>query len=485
MRYNVRWRLCGLVQQRRARPTGFPVAASKVRLFSGRPHEHIDTSHPSYNHSNAEWTVLALDHPLTHAQTGVKIHLVGIHHNSPASLERVEYVMDQVTPAAVCLEIDADRLKSYSAKAEVVLGRYKSQHSGASISPLSPEDLANRAPLSSSRLSGVRTVLSPTSGGTGSSPALSLTEHDHETLTRLGIDPALHLSPTHLHYGLEIGVAVRSAHTHNAVIRSIDIHPDILRSDPSHSTLINDLIRRFRLLPPPIRGTSMLGRGLFWLITRLSFGVKRDVAKEAQADVCSVKDHATYLRCWKTFHPNAYFWWLEVRNAGMVNGIRTCVRDVAESAGLLSATDKSHAKEPPAIVVVVGKSHVFGIAEMWADKVEQEKFPLIKDGMERKLVGEEVIFLDEMIADAMKAEEEAIMAAEAVRNGKTDSGAGAVRILVHEREQTGGSEVADTQKSDADEARTGKKRRSGHVPAPAPPPVRPPPRQPTGIRYVD
>ncbi|TPX62341.1 hypothetical protein PhCBS80983_g00546 [Powellomyces hirtus] len=444
------------------------------RFFSSSPRAKnvIDTSSPQYIQSNAEWSVLALDHPLVHNQTGIRVYIVGIHHNSPASLERVEQVIAEAQPVAVCLEVDSHRLRRFSAKAEIVLGQYRDQanESDATSATTSPA-YSHRVNYTPPRLRGVRTVVQPNAAHTNSAAFTSLTDRDREVLSRLDMDPAHHLSATHIHYGLEMGVAIRAAYEHQAVIRAIDIHPDVLRSDPTHSALIRNLVQRYRLLPPPTRRTSALGRALFWLLTRASLGFRRNVDKEAEADISSVQDHATYLRCWKAFFPSAYFWWLEVRNAGMVDQLRACVRDVAQSRGLLDANGvrKTTREPPPTIVAVVGKSHVFGIAEMWTDVVASEKFPLVKNPVPFQLKGEEIISVEELISSTISNE------LPGARNASTGTSRVIMQHAQHERGKHGQIERRNEPSAP---------RRGGTV-APPPAPDRPPPRTPTGIRYID
>ncbi|KAI8587395.1 hypothetical protein BDZ88DRAFT_240655 [Geranomyces variabilis] len=429
----------------------------------------IDTSDPRYNQSNAEWSVLALDHPLVHEQTGIKVYLVGIHHNSPASLERVQQVIEEAKPVAVCLEVDSRRLRRFSAKAEVVLGglRKAAQPTGSSAK----------------QLDGVRAVTKTSndefSTATVNSAALTaLTERDRSILARLDMDPVLHLSPTHIHYGLEIGVAIRAAYAHDAVVRAIDVHPRVLQSDPTHSALIKDLVRRYRLLPPPTsaatrRRTSLVARMLFWLVTRLSFGFRRNVDMESEADVSSVRDHATYLRCWKAFYPGAYFWWLEVRNAGMVDQIRQCVLDVAKSQGLLDT--RPSPQSPPKIVAVVGKSHVFGMAEMWSDVAAREKFPRVPNSAANRppLRGEEIISVDDLIVSTAAED----FADEASSSDRSDETA----VDSSSRVNVGADHVHE----DPMPSHASPRHYRGSTVAPPPPPSRPPPKPPTGIRYVD
>ncbi|KAJ3006372.1 hypothetical protein HKX48_000157 [Thoreauomyces humboldtii] len=422
------------------------------RGFCFRPALHvpaIDPSHPRYEISNAEWTVLSLDHPLVHKQTGIRVHLIGIHHQSPASVERVQQVIDEVKPVAVCLEVDSQRLGFFAAKAELLLGDHRTTSSTPDTDPRP------------ARLRGVRTVVRPVPSSSIPTER-TLTERDRKVMARLDMDPDAHLSsPARMHYGLEMGVAVRSAYEHDAVVRAIDVHPDALAS-ALHSPLVKHLVGRYRLLPPSDRRASWIGRLLFWCVTKVAFG-RRDVERESERDVSGVVDHATYLRCWKTFFPGAYFWYLEVRNAGMVDRLRDCVRDVAASKGLLKGGrgGRGAGREDPAtIVAVVGKSHVFGMSEMWEATVAKETFPLIKDDAELPILrGEQVISVDDLLASSS--------AKPAVPTA----------MLMEEKEVEPETQEGMIQTPV-------KQRRGGNI-APPPPPGRPPPRKPSGITYLE
>ncbi|KAI8825965.1 uncharacterized protein EV422DRAFT_563781 [Fimicolochytrium jonesii] len=423
----------------------------------------VDTSHPFYATASADWTALSLNHPLLHNQTGIRIHLVGIHHSSPASIDRVNSVIDHVKPAAVCIETDKSRMDLCVAKAAVVLRPSDDPLSGGVDMRIPP------------RLRGVQTIISPSGPNSSASPAFAnLTPKDHDTLSRLGLDPALHLSSDHLHYGLEMAAAIHSALRHSAIVRAIDIHPNVLRNNPAHSQLIEKLIRRYRLLPPSSRKASAVGNAVFWIIQKLAFGWRRDVGAETNADQTSVRDHAMYMRCWKSFYPNPYFWWFEIRNAGMVEQLRNCVRDVAIASKILTPEGvEQRGVERPTIVAVVGKSHVFGMAELWDHfaATEKLKWNPSRDVVGAPLVGEDISSLDELLKAADIARKQPVPVQRTVK----------VAEEIVPADMRRGVRIAPS----AGEPVSPLPPKRGSQVAPPPPPTRSPPRIPTGLKYVD
>ncbi|KAJ3039642.1 hypothetical protein HDV00_011986 [Rhizophlyctis rosea] len=545
-------------------PAYSPLNSRSTRHASSIPIP--DPSHPRYQSSNEAWTDLALNHPLVHAQTGIKVYLVGVHHNSPASLKRVEEVIAKVKPQVVCLELDEDRRSAYEAKGAILLGSGSAAEAAASadpelikllnagetgekveetdkkeevveskeeavedievigevasvgydgvlrkrvvsgqrtaavvyadppppqelqteskqestkqhrrpegmlsywrraISDITGRDLTSKPPqptpqsppptpsndlipldpTAPSRIIKFKTMIPthpiyaiqaahtqvytvatatrasykppPTKIITATShlPVLYVpTESDRRALLRVGVDPTFHFSPSYRSYGLEVGAAIRAARAVGAVIRSIDL-PMEAGSTGRRWERMEHLVERYRIKRHYERRTTKFGTWLFRMVSRFAFmGDKsfpfkerwfkaRDVGKEAEMDVATVKDHALFLRIWAAFHPSPYFWLMEVRNAGMVDGIRSCVRDVAEAEGYLEGlpwpgeedgvdeTKKEDSERtPPSIVVVVGKSHVFGMAELWKSILQEERFKYLKPGQyRRKLTGE-------------------------------------------------------------------------------------------------
>lgn len=60
--------------------------------------------------SNAIWDKIALEQPLVHKQSQIRIHLVGIHHISALSVLRVKNAFTKLKPIAVCVELDHHRV---------------------------------------------------------------------------------------------------------------------------------------------------------------------------------------------------------------------------------------------------------------------------------------------------------------------------------------------------------------------------------------
>ena len=73
-----------------------------------------------YNKANRDWHTLALHYPLLHKQTGTQIHIIGVHHNSPASLDRVQTVIRYLKPSAVLIELHKKTLDYVLAKSDLL-----------------------------------------------------------------------------------------------------------------------------------------------------------------------------------------------------------------------------------------------------------------------------------------------------------------------------------------------------------------------------
>ncbi|KAI9093077.1 hypothetical protein DFS34DRAFT_696747 [Phlyctochytrium arcticum] len=421
-----------------------------------------------YDLKNLEWTLLALDQPLIHHQTGIKIHVVGVHHHSPASLERVQYVIDQVKPVAVCLEVDQARLEAYASKAQLVL-EGKNRNATPEDVKMAISRLQEERNRQDSSVESKRGVFMIESASSTSSNLVPLSDDERLFLSSIGINPNLQFTSDHIHYGLEMGTAVFAARSHGAVVRAIDIHPNTLRAEPPHSPLIKGLIQRFKLARPAAvtRATAVpvFSRFLAWGVQKLGFG-SRNVSRELNQDLVGISDLASLVRIWKTFYSNAFFWWYELRNAIMVENLRDCVRDVAVSRGILAPTFRPTSDPPPTIVVVVGKSHVFGMAEMWVDKVQNLRFPISAEPG-AQLEGVDVKSIEELMNQPLMDATEALRM---IESGVQDSISGSVSISVRHAPVPDGAD---------------KPTQPRKVRPPLSPPPRSPPRKPTGITYVD
>ncbi|KAJ3292226.1 hypothetical protein HK104_005445 [Borealophlyctis nickersoniae] len=396
-----------------------PLIYSRVSTPQSRPYSYYSSrlpnpDHPNYEAANHDWTHTAINFPLIHKQTGIRVHLVGVNHHSPASLARVHEVITTLKPRVICLELDEARRAGYEAKAEALLdqvlrggggsGGGKTDHGGG---PSGVGSIVQGTSSSSSArmVSGRRAVA-----------VQRTTDYDHRALMNLGIDPAAHVDSSHIHYGLEIGVALRAAKSCGAVVRNIDWHPNDLMKSKKGRDVTGELCRKYRLTRLRERRTGALASFLFGHTVKFAFMEgpetgkslwsrfrwRRNIIQEMDYDATTVRDHALYLRVWSRFHRSTHFWWIELRNAGMVDAVKKCLRDVAEADGLLGGVGNQgesnqngtssgqSAARPPSIVVVVGKSHVFGMAEMWKDFVQNDAFELLQPDAIRKRLVEEV-----------------------------------------------------------------------------------------------
>ncbi|KAJ3183169.1 hypothetical protein HDU85_002195 [Gaertneriomyces sp. JEL0708] len=316
------------------------------------------TSSGKHSDVDEDWTSLTLRYPLTHLQTGINIYLCGVHHHSPSSLDRVRRVIQQLKPKALCLEVDQKRWNNLG------FGSYMLNESGEPGLDLRP-------------LKGVQTV-------DRSNPNYL---NDEEDLNSPAID---------CDYGAEMPLAHHLALRNDAkcVTRLIDQHPNTL-SHPSSRTIVSSLIKKYSLKPSSVR-PNLISRGLFKLLLFSSFGSRAvGIERKIGEDKAGVDDWKLYLRIWKTFHPRDWFWWVEARNAGMCEGITEAVRDLGYYYGRLDdganaaaqrhtndfQSEKNNGNSEMNIVVVCGKSHVFGLHELLATTLVRHRFKLAPRNM--------------------------------------------------------------------------------------------------------
>ncbi|KAI9017845.1 hypothetical protein BC832DRAFT_545825 [Gaertneriomyces semiglobifer] len=311
------------------------------------------TSSGKHSDVDEEWTSLTLRYPLTHLQTGINIYLCGVHHHSPSSLDRVRRVIQKVKPKALCLEVDQKRWNTLG------FDSYLLNESG-------------EPGLDLRLLKGVQTVDS-------SNPSY-LNDEDNSN------SPA-----TDSDYGAEMPLAYHLALRNYAkcVTRLIDQHPNTL-SHPSSRAILSSLIKKYSLKPSFVR-PNLISRGLFKLLLFSSFGSRAiSIEREIGEDKAGVDDWKLYLRIWKTFHPRDWFWWVEARNAGMCEGITEAVRDLGYYYGRLEEganaaaqkgtndfqSENTNSNGEMNIVVVCGKSHVFGLYELLVTTLVPHRFKL-------------------------------------------------------------------------------------------------------------
>jgi pheromone shutdown protein TraB len=77
------------------------------------------TERTRYKLANQDWDTLALKYPFQH-YTNCTIYFVGVHHQSPASIQRVEMVLSQIRPSAVCLELTKPKFTNSNTNRQVL-----------------------------------------------------------------------------------------------------------------------------------------------------------------------------------------------------------------------------------------------------------------------------------------------------------------------------------------------------------------------------
>ncbi|KAJ1554924.1 hypothetical protein HK405_003716 [Cladochytrium tenue] len=180
--------------------------------------------------ADSEWDDLALNRPLVHRQTNTRVHLVGIHHQSRASLARVRRVIGELRPSVVCLEVTPAGLADFVAKREIVdrvLGPSPGGGGGGG------GDVVRKPTLHVSK-----SVPAHGSGGEGGG-SIRLTRTELNQLARIGVSQrdldaggGAHLRPNVLDWGLEVGEAVRAARAvPGARVRAIDVGLDTAVSE--------------------------------------------------------------------------------------------------------------------------------------------------------------------------------------------------------------------------------------------------------------
>jgi pheromone shutdown protein TraB len=278
-----------------------------------------------------EWTRLALDRPLIHRQTGLKIHVIGVHHNSKYSIQRVLHVLSELRPAMIGLEIDHSRIGFLSSKSRLLL-RNSSSDEDRPILISSTDDM---------------------------------TSQDRLMAEQYGLDP----SSESLQYALEMAAGLKAGKAMGSIIKLLDVPPKILmenKASQETKKIIESAKIRFRLGRHIPTRTSSLGSFLYNLAQRLAFkGI--NMQQQIDADRASLSDHAYQLQIWSRFYPTPYYWFLELRNAVMLENLFTSIQTMMFNGLDIPSSSKLNADT---IALVVGKSHVFGLMEMWNQVLE-------------------------------------------------------------------------------------------------------------------
>jgi pheromone shutdown protein TraB len=279
-----------------------------------------------YIKANQDWDTLALYHPLIHPKTNTKIHIVGVHHNSPASIHRVRMVIETLRPCGVLIELHKDSLGYVKDKQAIMTEPYFKQQM---------EYLVD----------GRKEMIAP--------------RPDDDVLQFYGIDET-EWQETIL-YGAEMAAAIETGNAMGSEMEYIDNSPNELQDMLYYQT--NDNIakrvqRQYRLYHHRYRSSpSLLGQVLYQLISLFVFrGVP--VSRNIYQDFASIGEHKSHLQLWSRFHPSTWYWFVGLRDGVMTNRINTFVEQIP----IKKIDDRL---DSSTVVVVVGKAHYFGIKHLW------------------------------------------------------------------------------------------------------------------------
>ncbi|KAJ3087135.1 hypothetical protein HK102_011734 [Quaeritorhiza haematococci] len=299
---------------------------------------------------------------------------------SPASAKRVRKVIETVKPTVVTLELDYDRLVIYQSKHRA-LQPYMNRSTTPSPTTPSPHILSASSP--SNRLDD-----------------FASNDGDIDVLTRLYKHGIYYTSST-FNYGMEVGAAIDAARSVGCrYIKAIDVHPDHLQPpivDRELQEFVDSLRQNYRysLSPAPRFSTAMgktlvqepsaIGRLLYRAIL---WGVfRKNILKDLLDDRATPLEYSAHSQIWSRFYPSAYHYWLDLRNAGMVERLKEIIYSLVDHDPRLQHINKpnhhhpprTEDHSPPSIVAVVGKFHVFGMADLWKQHIEGHVVPPLWD----------------------------------------------------------------------------------------------------------
>ncbi|KAJ3287831.1 hypothetical protein HDU76_007772 [Blyttiomyces sp. JEL0837] len=374
---------------------------------SSSPQQTHSSKASSYIEANKEWDDLALHYPLIHNPTGIAVHLVGVHHASRASVDRVHKVVSQLKPSVVALEMDIESMQRWNR----ILARNDNDDDGMTGSSTSRRKEKPKVVhlVNSSTISGMQS---------GSMTDLSVRDEDQARLSLRGFDA------TTTGMNVDSVTNSRNAVSHgnlfNLIInflRRLPANIPIRHSQkiPNHPTTnttqhSNPTNRLYETLNNAIKNSPSntknrqptwitLLRSLFGRIKSSSVQVHDKLAQDAGTP----HELRTALRLWGLFHPLERYYWIEMRDAVMTERIRKIVKALNDngisSRRLGNGGGKVHASlggaekgriddkmveagseevvklnRVPVVVAIVGKSHVFGIADLWERFVANERF---------------------------------------------------------------------------------------------------------------
>lgn len=200
-------------------------------------------------------------------------------------------------------------------------------------------------------------------------------------------------------------------------------------NDSSNSAKLTDLIYNNSNVTIDYRST-ILGRFLYNFIVPLRTGIKRDIDKDLALDKCSIRDYQYITSSWNLLFPIPSFFWMNFREANMVYNLRSAVKDLITYTISLANKDpvvgkqidlirKIHNKydfekkllkllfeknndgkniasqfcDRP-IVMVVNKSNLFGLSNLWNNTVRKEYFNLRRIDQKSRSDKETILYGD-------------------------------------------------------------------------------------------
>jgi hypothetical protein len=315
----------------------------------------------------------------------------------------VQNIITELKPAVVAIETDREYLMKFAGKAHVLLGRIvglgDSSMSNDSEQPQQQQQqeppqishqyeiLSTSSPSSkpSSSLSSFSSSSKVSSESPSRTPPLQhpyLSSQDLSRLALFGFTPSQLLQPSDLFHGLEVASAISAARLTQSHIKSIDLPIPHIRQPPTFhiSQFLTDIRTRYKLPIPPDqsdgsktagtwmhkmedeldsqRKLSPLGKLIMKSLIRAFVGSEHKI----ETDALTIEEQRMYTRIWTLFNPIAKYYIMDIRNAIMVDHIRKLV-------AALSNENRKNER----IVVVVGKSHVFGMGHLWNAFVANQK----------------------------------------------------------------------------------------------------------------
>ena len=170
---------------------------------------------------------------------------------------------------------------------------------------------------------------------------------------------------------MELGVAIQEGQKLGSQIEYIDESPRDLQFMMRHDDTGNvakTAQSRFQMYPHKYNSSSsLMGEMLYQAVCFWVFRGK-PIKHSINCDYAGIGEYSSHLQLWARFHPSTFYWFIGLRDAVMTERIRSVVMNLKRTApaDLDSKT----------IVVVVGKSHYFGIKQLWDRFVQDEKFKM-------------------------------------------------------------------------------------------------------------